>query len=81
MIAARPTTENFYRSRVVVPATKTSQPVTAADLGLSAGVPFYVSVASIDAQGHESLFAYPELRCTTAGCMVPADALDVTAMK
>ena len=81
VIAARPTTENFYRSRVVVPATKTSQPVTAADLGLSAGAPFYVSVASIDAQGHESLFAYPELRCTTAGCMVPADALDVTAMK
>jgi hypothetical protein len=81
VISARPSSENFYRSRVVVPANKTSQSVTAADLGLAAGSTFYVSVAAVDGAGHESLFAYPEYRCAPTGCVVPADANDVTAMR
>jgi hypothetical protein len=81
VIAARSSTENAYRTRVVVPGSKTSQSVSAADLGLASGGAFYISVAAVDAAGHESLFAYPEYRCATAGCMMPADALDVTAMK
>jgi hypothetical protein len=36
-------------------------------------------VAAVDAGGHESLFAYPEYRCDTVSCVVPSDALNVTA--
>jgi hypothetical protein len=79
VIAARPSTENFYRTRVTVPAGMTSLSVTAADLGLSASGIFYISVAAVDAVGHESLFAYPEYRCDTTSCVVPSDALNVTA--
>ena len=81
VIAARASTENFHRTRVVVPGTKTSQAVTAADLGLTGAATFYLSVAAVDAAGHESLFSYPEYRCTSAGCVVPPDALNVTAMQ
>jgi hypothetical protein len=80
VIAARPASENFYHSRVVVPAGKTSQAVTSAELGIAGGN-FYVSIAAVDAAGHESVFAYPEYRCTAAGCVVPPDALNVTAMQ
>jgi acetylornithine deacetylase/succinyl-diaminopimelate desuccinylase-like protein len=78
VIAARPVTENFYHSRVVV-ASGTSHSVSAADLGLAAGAAFYLSVAAVDAAGHESLFAYPEYRCDTTSCVVPSGSLDVTA--
>jgi hypothetical protein len=81
VVAARASTENFYRSRVVVPASKTSQAVTAADLGISGAPIFYLSVAAVDAAGHESVFAYPEYRCTSTACSVPPDALNVTAMQ
>ena len=79
VIAARPTTGNVYHARFAVGAGKTSQSVTAADLGLAAGGSFFVSVAAVDAAGHESLFAYPEYRCDTAGCVVQPGSLDVTA--
>jgi len=79
VIAARPSTENFYRTRVVVPASTTSRAVTAAELGVTGVSIFYISVAAVDAVGHESLFAYPEHRCTTTSCVVPSDALNVTA--
>jgi hypothetical protein len=81
VVAARPASENFYHSRVVVPASKTSQAVTAADLGITAGQVFYVSVAAVDARGHESTFAYPEYRCTTTACAPPPDWQNVTAMQ
>ena len=80
-IAARPTTENFYRTRRAVPANQTMQSVGAADVGLAGAAAFYISIAAVDAAGHESLFAYPEYRCTATGCSVPADALNVTAMQ
>jgi hypothetical protein len=81
VIAARSSAENFYHARLAVPASKTSQSVTAADLGIGGATVFYVSVAAVDAAGHESLFAYPEYRCTSTSCVVPPDALNVTAMQ
>jgi hypothetical protein len=41
--------------------------------------PYWVSAIAVDEQGHESLPAYPEVRCASDGCAVPADALDPTA--
>jgi acetylornithine deacetylase/succinyl-diaminopimelate desuccinylase-like protein len=79
VIAARPTTENFYHTRVIVPASSTSRQVTAADLGLAAGSALFISVASVDAAGHESLFGYPEYRCDSAACSVQPGSLDTTA--
>ena len=79
VIAARPSTENFYRTRVAVPAGTTSRMVTGAELGVTGSAIFYISVAAVDAAGHESLFAYPEYRCTSTSCVVPSDALNVTA--
>jgi hypothetical protein len=79
VVAARPSTDNFYKNRVVVPAAMTSRQVTAAELGLTGSGAFYISIAAVDAVGHESLFAYPEYRCDTTSCKVPSDALNVTA--
>lgn len=83
VIAARATTQALYgTARFVVPATATSATVRVVeDLGIPAGTSFYVSVAAVDAAGHESLFAYPELRCAGATCAAPQDASDVTARK
>jgi hypothetical protein len=79
VVAARSTGENFYRTRVAVPASALAATVRIVeDLNLAASDAFYVSVAAVDAQGHESLFAYPEYRCTAAGCVVPAGSLNVT---
>jgi len=79
VIAARATTENFYRNRVIV--TETTRAVAPAELGLAAGESFFISVAAVDAKGHESLFAYPEFRCDAAACAIPPGALDVTVRK
>ena len=50
------------------------------DLGIPAATAYYVSIAAVDAAGHESLYAYPEYRCdSTNTCSQPADALNVTA--
>jgi hypothetical protein len=81
VIAARATTENFYRRRVTVSAGATSRTVTPAELGLTAGQAFLMSVAAVDAKGHESLFAYPEFRCAGSSCALPAGALNVTAAR
>ena len=78
VVAGRATTENFYRTRVSAPGNAPSDTVSVADLGLSDAPSFFVSVAAVDAQGHESLFAYPEYRCDMSGCLVQAGSLDVT---
>jgi hypothetical protein len=78
VVAGRATTENFYHTRVVVPATATGASVTSADLGIGGAPAFFVSVAAVDAQGHESLSAYPEYRCDSASCVVQPGSLDVT---
>ena len=41
----------------------------------------FVSIAAVDAAGHESLYAYPEYRCDSKNrCSQPANALNVTAI-
>jgi hypothetical protein len=55
--------------------------MTPAGLGVDSTQPYFISVAAVDARGHESLFAYPEFRCDTSGCVVPPAALNVTATK
>jgi len=80
VVGARISTDNFYQARVTAPAPALSaNSGLQQDLGIAPGSTFYVSVAAVDAFGHESLFAYPEYRCTAAGCAVPSDALNVTA--
>ena len=78
MLAGRATTENLYRARLAVPATTGSMAVSPGDLQLADAAAFFVSVAAVDAEGHESLFAYPEYRCDSSGCQVQAGSLDTT---
>jgi hypothetical protein len=79
VLAGRAVTENFYHARVSTPRTATSKSVTAADLGMAGAAAFFVSVAAVDAQGHESLFAYPEYRCDASSCVVQPGSTDVKA--
>lgn len=81
VIAARATSENFYRQRVTVSGAATSGTVTPEELGLTAGEAYLISVAAVDAKGHESLFSYPEFRCAGSSCAIPAGALNVTAAR
>jgi hypothetical protein len=78
VIAGRAVTENFYHARVVAAASATQATVTAANLGLGGAAAFFVSVGAVDAQGHESLFGYPEYRCDGSSCVVQPGSLDVT---
>lgn len=67
VVAARSVSENFYRQRVTV---RSGQTLTAQQLGFNPGDSFFISVASVDKAGHESLFAYPELRCDSTHCLI-----------
>ena len=64
--AGRSIGENFYRQRVVVTSGTL---LTPQQLGFNSGDSFYISVAAVDAAGHESLFAVPELRCDSTACV------------
>jgi hypothetical protein len=66
--AARSVNENFYRQRIVV-TPGSNQIITPQQLGFNPGDAFFISVAAVDAAGHESLFAYPEMRCDTTACV------------
>src|SRR5437868_5074906 len=77
VVAARSVDENFYRRRIAVSPSSNGL-LTPQALGLSPGDSFFISVAALDNQGHESLFAYPEVRCDSAGCGAPASALSAT---
>jgi hypothetical protein len=83
VISARTSAENFYRVRMVVSGDLTSATANVfQDLGIPPATAYYVSIAAVDAAGHESLYAYPEYRCdSTNTCSQPADALNVTATK
>lgn len=74
VVAARSVSENFYRQRVILPHPGQQQPISAQTLGLNPGDSFFLSVASVDTQGHESLFAYPEIRCDANSCVTPPHA-------
>jgi hypothetical protein len=71
--AARSVKENFYRRRIKV-THDTKRVITPQELGLKSGDAFFVSVASVDKVGHESLFAYSEVRCDSSACKIPAYA-------
>jgi acetylornithine deacetylase/succinyl-diaminopimelate desuccinylase-like protein len=77
VVAIRKTTDHLYRLRLDVLPGATTFALDETALGLAAA-PYWVSVAAIDRDGHESLFAYPELRCDQGKCQAPADAADVT---
>ena len=81
VVAARAVANNFYAQRVRVEPSLTSASLRAADLGIEGGGAFHVSVAAVDAAGHESLFAYPEYRCDSTSCVVPPGSLDITAQR
>jgi hypothetical protein len=76
VIAARPITSNFYAKRIVVSGSATSATVSPSALDIPSGASFFISVAAVDADGHESLFAYPEYRCSTV-CAVQSGSLNV----
>jgi hypothetical protein len=77
VVAARSVNENFYQHRIAVSPSGNAL-LTPQALGLSPGDSFFISVAALDSRGHESLFAYPEVRCDSAGCGAPASALSAT---
>jgi hypothetical protein len=77
VLAARSINENFYRQRVAI--SDDGGRISPQKLGFNPGDSFYISVASVDRQGHESLFAYPEVRCDATSCAIPSYANDVTA--
>jgi len=74
VVAARSVNENFYRQRVVV-SEGDDNAISANTLGLNPGDSFYVSVATVDSVGHESLFAWPEVRCDSSSCVIPSYAV------
>jgi hypothetical protein len=79
VVAARSVSENLYRQRVTLPDPGQQQLISPQKLGLNPGDSFFLSVASVDKQGHESLFAYPEIRCDSNSCVIPPNANNVRA--
>ena len=77
VVAARSVNENFYRNRLTV-SEGDSQLISPQMLGLNPGDSFFVSVSTVDSQGHESLFSWPEVRCDSTSCAIPAYATNVT---
>jgi len=82
VISARTSKENLYRTRMAVSRNLTSATVDVFQgLGIPPATAYYVSIAAVDAAGHESLYAYPEYRCDSRNtCSQPANALNVTAI-
>ena len=76
IVAARSVNENFYRQRVVLSGDQAEGEgvISPQALGFNPGDSFYVSVASVDRKGHESLFAWPEVRCDSSACAIPSYA-------
>jgi len=70
VVAARSVSENFYRQRIIVSAGD-GQLISPQALGLNPGDSFFVSVTTVDSAGHESLFAWPEVRCDSSACAIP----------
>ena len=70
VVAARSVGENFYRQRIIV-SEGDSQLISPQALGLNPGDSFFVSVSTVDSAGHESLFAWPEVRCDSSTCAIP----------
>ena len=73
MVAARSVNENFYHRRIIV-SEGDDRLISPQALGLNPGDSFFVSVSSVDSAGHESLFAWPEVRCDSSACAIPSYA-------
>ena len=80
IVAARSVNENFYRQRVILSDDDGGRVISPQALGFNPGDSFYVSVASVDYKGHESLFAWPEVRCDSSACVIPAYAMPAPAI-
>jgi hypothetical protein len=74
VVAARSVNENFYRQRIVV-SEGDNRLISPQALGLNPGDSFFVSVSAVDSAGHESLFAWPEVRCDSNACVIPSYAV------
>jgi len=70
VVAARSVSENFYRRRIIV-SEGDGQLISPQALALNPGDSFFVSVSTVDSAGHESLFAWPEVRCDSSACAIP----------
>ena len=70
VVGARSVSENFYRRRIIV-SEGDGQLISPQALGLNPGDSFFVSVSTVDSAGHESLFAWPEVRCDSSACVIP----------
>jgi len=70
VVAARSVNENFYRQRIIVSGGD-GRLISPQALGLNPGDSFFVSVSTVDSAGHESLFAWPEVRCDSSACVIP----------
>lgn len=79
VVAARPVTENFYYRRVRLENDDTDRVIRPESFGVTPGNAFFISVAAVDENGHESLFSFPEVRCDSTGCAVPAGVASATA--
>jgi hypothetical protein len=79
VVAARSINESFYRQRLAISLPSEDRVISPQALGLNPGDAFFVSVSAVDKQGHESLFAYPEVRCDSTACAIPSYAYNVTA--
>jgi hypothetical protein len=73
VVAARSVNENFYRQRIAV-SEGDDRLISPTALGLNPGDSFFVSVSTVDSAGHESLFAWPEVRCDSNSCAIPSYA-------
>jgi hypothetical protein len=78
VVAVRPIGEPYYRLRM--PAKEPALDAAVKDFGIVTDEPFFISAAAIDGAGHESLFAYPEIRCEKGVCAAPAGAADPKAV-
>jgi hypothetical protein len=76
VVAPRSVVEDFSRRRVTA---SDGDSFSLQSLGFNPGDSFFISVAAANRQGHESLVAYPEVRCDSKGCAIPASAFNVTA--
>jgi len=74
VVAARSVNENFYRQRIVV-SEGDNRLISPQALGLNPGDSFFASVSTVDSAGHESLFAWPEVRCDSSACTIPSYAV------
>ncbi len=82
VVSARLASEHFYRTRFVLPGTASGALARISDdLGIPEASDFFISVAAVDTAGHESLYAYPEYRCGTDGCVIPPFAFDITSTR